>query len=284
MSLTSFLRVKDVRERFSAEFPKPRLGEKRQLLAPPMTKHSSLVGTAFDYLLRFHLKHLNPHAHIQDWVAEQGLADLEGEAGLYKAALAKMRRAKEEYAECLKRGQVGDDLIRSAIFLAKMDSIYRVGSFHPIFLTGPEGVKFRKTFWGVDVRDVADLRKLVALLRPGVFQAGRLCILNPTFGRASTLVGGADADFVIDDMLVEVKTTKNCELQRDHFNQLIGYYCLHEIGHIKGAPKNYEIRKFGAYYSRYGYLWMVETKDFIDNKKFARFLKWFSGRLNRGEN
>jgi hypothetical protein len=281
MSLTSFLKVKYVREKFSAEFPKPRLGGKQELLAPPLTKHYSLVGTAFDYLLRFYVKRLNPNARTQDWVAEHGLAALEGEGKLYKAALTQMRHAKKNNARYMKDGEAVDDLICSAIFLAKMDSIYRAEMFHPVFLAGPEGVRFRRTFLDPDLQDVADLRQLAGLLQPGVFRARRLCILNPTFGRASDLVGGADADIVIDEMLVEVKTTKKLELQRDYFNQLIGYYCLHEIGHIKGAPKNYKIRKFGVYYSRYGYLCSLETRDIIDNKKFPRFLKWFGGCLHR---
>jgi len=83
----------------------------------------------------------------------------------------------------------------------------------------------------------------------------------------------------IDDMLVEVKTTKEHELQRDHFNQLVGYYCLHQIGRIEGAPRNYKILRFGVYYSRFGYLWTVETKDVIEPKKFRPFLKWFRHEL-----
>jgi hypothetical protein len=284
MSLTSFIKTKNVRERFAQEFQKPRLGEKRDLLAPPLTKNYSMVGTAFDYLLRFYLKRLNPRARTQDWIAEDGLADLEGEGKLYAAASNQMRQARRNYATYLKRGESSDELIRSAIFLAKMDSVYRAGLFHPVFRTGREGIKFRKGFLDADEQDVADLRRLVSLLPADVFRAKRLCILNPTFGKASMLVGGADADFVFDDMLVEVKTTKKYELQRDHFNQLVGYYCLHEIGHIRGSPKNFKIQRFGVYYSRFGYLWSLRTEDVIDKKRFGPFLKWFRRELHGGAN
>ena len=50
MSLTSFIKAKDIRDRFAQEFEKPRLVESRELLAPPLTKSYSMVGTAFDYL------------------------------------------------------------------------------------------------------------------------------------------------------------------------------------------------------------------------------------------
>jgi hypothetical protein len=147
-------------------------------------------------------------------------------------------------------------------------------------LPGREGSEFRKKFLEADEGDVADLRKLVSLLQPEIFRAKQLCILNPTFGGASTLlVGGADADYLLDDMLVEVKTTKKLELQREYVNQLLGYYCLHKIGDLKGSPKGYEVRKLGIYYSRFGHLWSVETKDVIDKRRLPGFLRWFKARL-----
>jgi hypothetical protein len=282
MSLTSFIKTKNVRERFAQEFQKPRLGEKRELLAPPLTKNYSMVGTAFDYLLRFYLKRLNPKAHTQDWVAEEGvdLLDTVADAGaLYKIASNQMQQAKHNYARYLKIGEFSGELIRSAIFLAEMDSVFRGEMWHPVFRGRPEEIKFRKKFLDPDEQDVADLRRLVSLLPTSGLRAKRVCILNPTFGRASSLVGGADADFIIDDMLVEVKTTKEHELQRNHFNQLIGYYCLQQIGRMRGAPKNHEILRFGVYYSRFGYLWTLDAKDVIDTKKFRPFLKWFRREL-----
>jgi len=71
MSLTSFIKYnQDVRTRFRQEFKKPKFAVKRDLLAPPLTKRYSLVGTAFDYLMRFYLKRLNPNAVMAGWVAE----------------------------------------------------------------------------------------------------------------------------------------------------------------------------------------------------------------------
>ena len=75
MSLTDFLKVKDVRERFVREFPKPKFTLKKEILAPPRTKRYAWVGTAFDYLLRFYIKRLNPNAITTRWIAEQSLTD-----------------------------------------------------------------------------------------------------------------------------------------------------------------------------------------------------------------
>jgi len=41
-----------------------------------------------------------------------------------------------------------------------------------------------------------DLEAMLALVKPRLFRAQRRCILNPTFGSASALVGGADADLI----------------------------------------------------------------------------------------
>ena len=74
MSLTTFLKNRDVKEEFAQQFPKPRFSLKKEILAPPITKHYSLVGTAFDYLMRFYLKHLNPDAITKRWVAELSIS------------------------------------------------------------------------------------------------------------------------------------------------------------------------------------------------------------------
>lgn len=70
MSLTSFIKNSDVKEKFLQEFPKPEFRLKKELLAPPLTNHYGLVGTAFDYLLRFYIGHLNPKAITNQWIAD----------------------------------------------------------------------------------------------------------------------------------------------------------------------------------------------------------------------
>lgn len=73
MSLTSFLQNRDVRQRFRQELIIPSMAVKREILAPPLSSRYSLVGTAFDYLMRFFLKRLNQDAVTTGWVAELAL-------------------------------------------------------------------------------------------------------------------------------------------------------------------------------------------------------------------
>ena len=123
--------------------------------------------------------------------------------------------------------------------------------------------------------DVDDLRNLLAEVDQDTFTAQETCVLNPTFGDASRLIGGADADLVIDDTLIDIKTTKNLKFSRDEFNQVIGYYVLHRIGGVSGLSKKHEIRKLGIYFSRHGYLHTVNVDEVIDEEKFPAFVVWF---------
>lgn len=78
--LTSLIKEKDVKERFDQEFNKPPFLVKRPLLVPLLSNRSSMIGTAFDYLLRFHLQRLNPQSvERRPWIAEEPLKFYEEE-------------------------------------------------------------------------------------------------------------------------------------------------------------------------------------------------------------
>lgn len=81
---------------------------------------------------------------------------------------------------------------------------------------------------------------------------GRRCVLNPTFS-ASELVGGADADLVIDGLLLELKTTVNPRIDGMWLLQLLGYLLLDSDDELR-------IREIGFYLVRQGRLvqWPVE--------------------------
>ena len=126
-------------------------------------------------------------------------------------------QAKEHRAQFLFSGKITDELIRCTLRLAQLDLVYRAGHI-PADLGRTQK------------RDVQDLQQLISIIPLQVFKASRRCLLNPTFGEASFLVGGADAYLINGDMIIDIKTTKRCELKRDHFNQLFGYYVLSALG------------------------------------------------------
>lgn len=276
MSLKSFIKDSvDVRERFRAEFTVPPLGTVKELEAPPLTKNHSGVGTAFDYLLRFYVARLNPKSKTGEWIAEaSALCDIEFD-GCTVSLPDLVEKAKASYSDYMRSGRVDDELLRAVLTLAQLDVVHRRG-----LLYGGDDSYF-KTIGKTDPKDVEDLRRLISLVNPELFRAERLCLLNPRFGRASELVGGADCDIVIDDTLIDIKTVKDFQVKREYFDQLIGYYVLFKIGGIEGLPKTNLINRLGIYFSRHGYLWLFNVKDFVKEKQFSSFVDWFKKRAKQ---
>jgi hypothetical protein len=267
MSLTSFLELSDVKARFRQEFSKPIMQKPKELLASPLTKNYGLVGTAFDYLLRFYVQQQNPQAISHGWLAEGSVTILKskGFTRLYERGFLIIVEAKEAYARYLETHQVTDELLRASLLLAKLDAVYRAG-------------KLDENLEQIDEKDIEDLRNLLAIIEPSTFKLSGVVILNPGFGLASALVGGADADLLIDDLLIDIKTVKEASLTREYFNQLIGYYALSKIEQIDGTPPQHEVRRLGIYFSRYAYLYIMPIEEVIDEQRFLQFIEWFQNR------
>lgn len=164
---------------------------------------------------------------------------------------------------------MNEDVIKSAILLAQLDSIYRAG-----FIDENMGV--------IDEGDLIDLKKLITIVNPDYFKAREVCMLNPTFGNASQLVGGADADLIIDDTLIDIKTTKNLRLDKGIFHQLVGYYILFKIGGIDNSPSKPRIERLGIYYSRHGELYTIPVRAVIEESRLPTFISWFKKRAAQG--
>lgn len=270
MSLTSFVELPDVKERLRHDVVKPPFQVPSEIKAPPLTTSYSLTGTALDYLLRFYIQKLNPAAKRRPWVAESSLAILA--LGSPKSAALRRARwivatAKEHYDAYLKSRRMekpGEELVRAAIDLAQLDLVYRIGL-----------VDLRP----IDRAVVQDITALLSFVHPEDFRAKRLCVLNPTFGSASRLVGGADADLFIDGTLIDIKTSKDLRMDRDVFNQLFGYYWLSCIGGIDGCRA--KVSALGVYYARYGLLHRVAVNSFVDSRRFPTLLRWLERRARR---
>ena len=282
MSLTSFLKQPDVIKNFRQHFEPPKIRLTKTLLAPPLTNHYSLVGTAFDYLLRFYIERLNKNAICGHWVAEQSLRILEEEeewgydiankkqitpddSPVVARALSVFKQAQIAHRHYLSTSELTDQLLESAIHLAQLDPIYRAG-----FIDENLGKAHKE--------DVKDLRNLIALVKPKLFLSNSLCLLNPDFGKASKLVGGADADLLMDDALIDIKTVKDCVLKPDYYYQLLGYFILHQLSAIADLKPKPKINKIGVYFSRHGHLELFDLQDINVPKTFV---DWFAERASR---
>jgi hypothetical protein len=265
MSLTKFISIPDVKQKFAEEFPLPSVSLKGPIIAPPITNNYGLVGTAFDYLMRFYLERLNPNCIKEPWVARISVELSRPSTQLFTATSRLLVFAEKSYQCYLKTGTVDDDILKSAIFLAQLDVIYRVGMVDKKMGTADEG-------------DLSDLRNLLEAVKPDSFKAHEICILNPTFGDASGLVGGADADLLIDGVLIDIKTTKKLEFTREQYNQLVGYYILNRISGQMATKRGVGISTMGIYYSRYGSLHLIPTDVIADKENLSEFIAWFTNR------
>lgn len=297
MSLTSILNYnnkafKDFRDLLSDLFPKPRFQSRNQIKAEPNTTNYPLIGKAFDYLLRFNLERkYKGKVFSSQWVAESALSRFDDKfSGVIKSS--------EDIFECLdgdevirffeeKRKsdklfnqQVNDkfkkcknsytlfinfelenhvELIESTLFLGRLDDVIRIGS------RAKEYIDFEPE----DKLDIEDLMQLESVCDFNLFEPLNKIVLNPTFGEGSKLVGGADADIIVDDTLIDIKVTKELKLTRPYFNQLLGYYLLYLIGGIDGH-KHIEIRNLGIYFARYNVLWTTKVEDIGEMEVFEK--------------
>ena len=252
------------------------------MIAPPQTTNHPLVGTAFDYLLRFYVKRLNPKATDTKWIAEcvveRGFFDSDKRRG--RKANAVVAEARERYTKYLRTGRVGDELLRSLMMLAQLDPLSR--GYVPEFRVNSDGAIVPDfSFTDPSLADIRDLRRLLSVVPPHLFRAKRVCLLNPTFGEASRLVGGADADLVIDGVLVDIKTTKRFRIAADVQRQILGYYILSRLGRVDRMPRRNRITRLGIYFARHGYLWTVNVKDIVDDRRLSTFAKWFVNRARK---
>ena len=273
MSLSSFIEEPDVKRKFKEAFPLPSVKLDAELKAPPITGNYALVGTAFDYLLRFWIRKRNPSAITSAWVAESALGRVSDEK--LRAKLEKtVSGAKAAYEGYLKDGILSDGVLTACLRLAKIDEIYRSGRIRP-------------DLDAVDGGDVQDLRNLIGIADERLFASERTCFLNPDFGRASLLVGGADADVVIDDQIVDLKTTKFLKLKQKDFHQLIGYYVLSKIGRVNGR-ESLDVKTLSIYFCRHGVLLPLEAPSAdsqsipISDSRLKEFVDWFVKRASQG--
>lgn len=300
MSLTdifdySIAEYSSLRTFLKETFPKPKIDNKKTILAPLLSSSPALIGTAFDYLLRFHLKkEYKRKVHSRRWASEvaiklyfrpdrpieirstresDGMSDDEFYAWVRekqklhlianRKAPLKFKRSKRIYNKfiCSKLKNY-DQLVDSCLFLARLDDVYRRGPYMKEFLSVSSERK----------EDINELKLLMKNCDLTIFRPKTKLILNPTFGVGSQLVGGADADFIVDGTLIDIKVTKHLQLSRPHFNQLIGYYLLFLIGGVTEHPE-VRITRLGIYFARHGFLWSIDIASLGNEKEFAKAVK-----------
>lgn len=271
MSLTSIMRgglSKEVAKLIP--IPKHLFQSSKDCIACPRSKNFSLIGIAFDYLLRSEIKRQNRDAKEDEFIADAGIdlvahmittegsfKAINGEAG--DAELGALFQTSRDYHSArdnfLKTGNLTDEFIEKTIKFSRMDTIFRAHYLDDV----------RKP---VDPEDVKDMRALYDIIPSNFVNMGRNIILDATFGEASVMVGGADVDLVFDNTLIEIKTTKDMKLDEYLWAQTVGYMILSKKARDLGEEFP-ELTEMGIYYSRYGKFWKIDAEYIYGNSNYS---------------
>jgi hypothetical protein len=275
MSVKSLIAVPEVRARLDEILPDFAKLPSLALRVPPRTSRYALVGTAFDYALRFELQRRNRHAVVREWVAERALERIPLAADLAGLTKSRARVLGKEGARILKEAKRFTDsflnsaspdflpLATQAVLLAKLDNIYRAYQLDPELAE-------------VDPDDANDVATLLGAVPFEMLSHPKVMLLNPTFGTYSSVAGGADADLICGDALVEVKTTKNPQLKPESIRQLLLYFML--ASRARAEDRSFPVvRTLGIYFSRHAHLWRLPTKSITDHPEYPETEEWLIG-------
>lgn len=249
MSLTSVIELPETRAFLKSRIRRPPGLVAPTVRVPPAGANPTLLGIAFDYALRLGLAARYPCEDCE-WVAE--IAPDRLMARGQDDQVARAEAVLEEAISVLDEFPNDDELpqahARACYLLSGLDLVVRPGRVEHI---------------GVEPTS-ADLAELLALYRIVPWERlkpQRRLVLNPTFGDGSHLVGGADADFVVDDLLVDVKTNRDTTPDIKHLRQIVGYALLANFYAVDSELPQELLTTVGLYQARAGALttWPLET-------------------------
>ena len=98
--------------------------------------------------------------------------------------------------------------------------------------------------------------------------------MNPTCGESSRTVGGADADLITGDLLIDFKTTAKKVIDATQLDQLFGYFLLAR-NEGKTDPDFPDIRRVGLYFCRHGHLSTWDVSQWTGHPDFPSIEEWF---------
>ena len=296
MSLTTIIQtnpeIKNFMKRFTPDkksirtFSGKQAFSKEYELKVPYTLNSlaaaALTGYAFDYLARWmvaaHINH-NKDASFEDLLAEEGS---------YRCEMYAQSRDKEVFHQLYEnrikiikkyvyhsKQPVDTELLKTAIIFAKLERIVR-SNMAPFDITIFELTKPESAIENELSGLCATFYK--CFIEDGILKEDSFVVFNPTFGIASYLVGGADADIYIDGTLYDFKTTIKNGYVWTEFAQVLGYSLLSSLANYYNDTDNMlnscEINKIALYKARYGEIEYVDISE-CSTENLGRHLELF---------
>lgn len=219
--------------------------------------NASIVGTAFDYLARWIIANIitnNKEQAYTDLIAEEGVYRCQYEATRLNIDLEK--EYNQRIATCQQyingTGNI-EDLIETSIFFAKLEQVFR-RQLMPFQID-------MDFIFSIEEEIVNDLKNLLSVFQETISDThivneNSTVIFNPTFGGASYICGGADADIYIDGVLYDFKCTNKTGYAWNETAQIYGYFLLSNVAKYFSDTTNmlhdYDIHRIAFYRARYG--------------------------------
>lgn len=299
MSLTSFIKRPEVRDRIKPLRPPTLRKIPASIRVEPHSSRrrsnlQTVVGAAIDYLLRFDLQRRAPNATARKWVAETAAESLcprqtvDGVRGHSVPRIAGRDfeasvDALEIADEVAVRAREVVDAARTAVafhsgvetadkwHLAKIAAhAIRLAKLDPIIRAGVVDPEFDKA----DPADVEDLLNMLEIVPWDSLVDDETLLLNPTFGESSDMVGGADADLITGDLLIDFKTTTKNTMNGRDLDQLFGYFLLSR-NEGKTDPDFPDTGRVGLYFCRHGHLCTWNVSEWAEHPDFSSIEEWF---------
>lgn len=257
ISLTSFLSENEALSVVNANFTNPVKRTGAKLLVEP-TKGKGVdfgaVGTAYDYWLRCELRKSDPDIYTT-FLGYRKCVSRYGDS-------PKVTKLLKRHTEFLSGPlSSNDSLLEACLFIAKFETEYRSG--YPV-----------ETF-DVKPQNIEELKRIAEATKLDLFQKKEI-VINPTFAvKGSKLFIQADGDIVLDNVLVDLKTSSQITL-KDNLRQLIGYWVLNLL---RGSP--IDIQRLGVYYPRFNYFVDFLPSDLMTPDGQNNIVGYFQKRLGK---
>jgi hypothetical protein len=284
MSVSSLIKLSEVRARLDLLVPRGsyQCSMPYRIQVPVKTKvHSSIIGTAYDYALRFELARISNNVKHSSWIAEKSIEILKHRLNMYKTKGYAAIDELDQYApEMIYRVASARSfferhrqkktcaflwmkaLAKHCLKLARIDPYYRTGYWGPA-LIGED-----------DAEAISEVIEMLRITPWTHWSTAKSLILNGNFGKFSHAVGGADYDLVVDDTLIDVKTTKHLRVSRDTVRQITMYLILSDLAREDDPNHFPQINRLNIYFSRYALVWDCAANSIRQNSAYEDTKRW----------